>query len=351
VVLVANVCFAETLYNHGVRKIPPQEANRLALSTVKGSSPQRAKQGLEAVYPDVRRLAELIKSHTPFDGSFDLRVPCLHVARVSLPSALLHSVQRPGLCIIAQGAKTVMLGQEVYQYDSSRMLIYSIDLPVASHITTASRSEPYFSMRLDLDPNRIAELVLKIHPQGISQSHAGRAVFVSHADTAIVNAAARLLELSTEPGDAELLAPLVIDEILIRLLRSPVGGRVAQLGFAGSGVNGIAKAISWLRQNFGRPVRIEELAGIANMSISSFHQHFKSVTSMSPLQYQKALRLQEARRLMLSKTMDATSASRQVGYLSASQFSRDYSRFFGNAPVKDIGRLREQHVASTDAPL
>ena len=144
-----------------------------------------------------------------------------------------------------------------------------------------------------------------------------------------------------EPGDAELLGPLVIDEILIRLLRSPIGVRVAQIGLAESSVNGIAKAVSWLRANFSQPMKVEELAELAHMSVSSFHQHFKSVTSMSPLQFQKVLRLQEARRLMLSTMTDASTASWHVGYQSASQFSREYSRFFGSAPTKDIARLRE----------
>jgi transcriptional regulator GlxA family with amidase domain len=151
-----------------------------------------------------------------------------------------------------------------------------------------------------------------------------------------------------QPEDAELLAPLVVDEILIRLLRSRVGGRVAQIGLAESSMHRIAKAISWLRANFTQPMKVEELAGLAHMSVSSFHLHFKSVTSMSPLQYQKILRLQEARRLMFAEMMGAATASRQVGYLSASQFSRDYSRFFGSAPARDISRLRVQGFTAVD---
>jgi transcriptional regulator GlxA family with amidase domain len=149
------------------------------------------------------------------------------------------------------------------------------------------------------------------------------------------------MECLAHPGDVELLAPLVVDEILIRLLRSPIGVRVAQMGFAESSVDRIAKAIAWLRGNYAQSMKIEDLGGLVHMSVSSFHEHFKSVTSMSPLQYQKVLRLQEARRLMLSAMMDAGGASQRVGYLSASQFSREYSRFFGNAPTKDIARLRQ----------
>lgn len=173
-------------------------------------------------------------------------------------------------------------------------------------------------------------------------------MYVCQADAGIVNAATRLVELAANPGDAELLAPLVVDEILIRLLRSRVGRRVAQIGLADSSMRRIAKAISWLRANFTQPMKVEELAGLAHMSVSSFHQHFKSVTSMGPLHYQKVLRLQEARRFMLSTMMDAATASRQVGYLSASQFSRDYSRFFGSAPTRDIVRLRERGLTAAD---
>jgi transcriptional regulator GlxA family with amidase domain len=149
------------------------------------------------------------------------------------------------------------------------------------------------------------------------------------------------MECLAQPGDSELLAPLAVDEILIRLLCSPIGVRVAQMGFPESSVHRVAKAISWLRDNFYEPMKVEGLAEMVHMSVSSFHEHFKSVTSMSPLHYQKVLRLQEARRLMLSTVMDAGTASQRVGYLSASQFSREYSRFFGSAPSRDIARLRQ----------
>ena len=168
------------------------------------------------------------------------------------------------------------------------------------------------------------------------------AVYLAAADENIVSAATRLMECLAQPGDSELLAPLVMDEILIRLLRSPIGVRVAQMGFAESSLDRVAKAISWLRANFSQPMKVEDLAELVHMSVSSFHEHFKSVTSMSPLHYQKVLRLQEARRLMLSTVMDAGAASQRVGYLSASQFSREYSRFFGSAPTKDIARLRHE---------
>ena len=288
------------------------------------------------------KLARLISAYAPHDGSFELRIPGLQVSRASRTNTeCAHALRLPSLCFIAQGAKTVIVGEEVYEYDPSRMLVFSVALPVAAQVTQASYSEPYLALRLDLDPHRIAELILKVYPHGLPPVQERSAVYVTPVDVSIVNAATRLMECLAQPDDSELLAPLVMDEILIRLLRSPIGVRVAQMGFAESSLHRVAKAISWLRDNFSQPMKVEELAALVHMSASSFHEHFKSVTSMSPLQYQKALRLQEARRLMLSTMMDAGTASQRVGYLSASQFSREYSRFFGSAPTKDIARLRQ----------
>jgi len=292
---------------------------------------------------DTAKLSRLIAAYAPHDGSFELRIPGLHASRLSRSNTeCFHSLRLPSLCIVAQGAKTVIVGQEVYEYDASRMIVFSVALPVASQITQASHSEPYLALKLDLDPHKIADLVLKVFPHGLPPVQERGAVYITAIDVSIVNAATRLMECLGLPGDAELLAPLVMDEILIRLLRSPIGVRVAQMGFAESSVHRVAKAISWLRANFSQPMRVEGLAGLVHMSVSSFHEHFKSVTSMSPLHYQKVLRLQEARRLMLSTIMDAGTASQRVGYLSASQFSREYSRFFGSAPTKDIARLRQE---------
>jgi len=284
----------------------------------------------------------LISACAPHDGSFELRIPGVHASRLSRANReCFYNLRVPSLCIAAQGAKTVIVGQEQYQYDTSRMIVFSVALPIASFITQASYSAPYLALRLDLDAQKIAELVLKVFPNGLPPMQERRAVYVTPMDASIINAAVRLLECLAQPGDPELLAPLVVDEILIRLLRSPIGVRVAQMGFAESSVQRVAKAISWLRDNFSQPIRIEDLAEMVHMSVSSFHEHFKSVTTISPLQYQKVLRLQAARRLMLSAMMDASAASQRVGYLSASQFSREYSRFFGSAPARDIARLRQ----------
>lgn len=302
--------------------------------------------------PDTAKLTRQIAAYAPHEGTFELRIPGLHASRYSrINTECVHALRLPCLSIIAQGAKTVIVGQEVFEYDPSRMLVYSVALPVAAQITQASYSEPYLGLRLDIDPHKVAELVLKVFPHGLPPVQERSAVYIAPKDASIVKAATRLMECLAQPADVELLAPLVVDEILIRLLRTRIGPRVAQMGFAESTVHRLAKAISWLRANYAQPMKVEELADLAHMSVSSFHEHFKSVTTMSPLQYQKVLRLQEARRLMLSAMMDAGAACQHVGYLSASQFSREYSRFFGSAPTKDIARLRQDtQLLSAPAP-
>ena len=305
---------------------------------------RRAEKIADASEAATAKLARLLAAYAPHDGSFELRIPGVYASRFSrINKECVHALRVPSLCIAAQGAKTVIVGDEVYEYDASRMIVFSVALPVAAQITQASYSEPYLALKLDLDQHRIADLVLKVYPHALPPVQERSAVYITPLDASIVNAATRLIECLAKPGDAELVSPLVIDEILIRLLRSPIGVRVAQMGFAESSVHRVAKAISWLRANFSQPMHVDELAGLVHMSVSSFHEHFKSVTSMSPLHYQKVLRLQEARRLMLSTLMDAGTASQRVGYLSASQFSREYSRFFGSAPTKDIARLRQEN--------
>ena len=305
------------------------------------ASPGRVANLSDSHASGTAKLARLIAAYAPHDGTFPLRIPGVFASRYShVDKNCVHALRLPCLSLIAQGAKTVIVGQDVYEYNRSRMLVYSVALPVAAQVTQASPAEPYLALRLDLEPAKIAGLVLKVFPHGMPPVEERRAVYMTAVNPTIVNAATRMMECLAQPGDVELLAPLVVDEISIRLLRSPIGVRVAQMGFAESSVHRVAKAISWLRDNFSQPMKVDELAELVNMSVSSFHEHFKAVTSMSPLQYQKVLRLQEARRLMLSAMMDANSASQHVGYLSASQFSREYSRFFGSAPTRDIARLR-----------
>jgi AraC-like DNA-binding protein len=291
----------------------------------------------------LRGLARRIAHHAPRDGVFPLRVPGTYVLRRGRPTAEpVRATLGPCLCIVAQGAKVMMLGSEVLEYDPERMLVFTVDLPVSGQLSRATWREPFLGFRLDLDPARVADLAARVYPLGIPKAETGRGIFVGQSSEAIVEAVTRLVDLMVQPQDADLLGPLVVDEILIRLLRSPIGPRVAQIAEPRSSVHRVAKAVSWMRAHFAQPVTVEEMAASAGMSASSFHQHFKTVTSMSPLQYQKVLRLHEARRLMLFQHMDVSEAGHRVGYLSASQFTREYGRFFGNAPTRDIARLREQ---------
>jgi len=295
-------------------------------------------------HPNLVRLAALLAASAPQDGSFATCIPGLHAVRASNDSAeLVHGLHRPALCIVAQGAKTVMLGGESYDYDPSRMLVFSLDLPIAAMIRQASVAAPYLSFRFDFDLERLSELILKAYPEGVPPARAGRAVYVAQAGEDIVDAAARLMTLASRPEDATLLAPLVQDEIMLRLLRGPFGARLAQLGRIEA--HRIGKVVAWIRAHYDQPMRIDDMAALAHMSASSLHGQFKTLTSMSPLQFQKTLRLQEARRLMLATGMDAGLACQRVGYISASQFSREYARHFGNAPTRDMVRLRDAGLA------
>ncbi len=291
----------------------------------------------------LQKLAHSITRHAPHDGVFALKLPGTYALRVGkLISGAVHATMGPSLCIVAQGAKVMMLGREVLEYDPSRMLVLAVDLPVSGQVTRASRSEPYLGFILDLDPARVAELSARVYPHGIPKPSDTEALYVGHTTDAIIEAVARLLDLMTRAEDADLLGPLVIDEILIRLLQTPIGVRVAQIGKPTSGIHRVAQAASWIQAHFAQCVTVAQIAASVRMSESSLYEQFKAVTSLSPLQYQKVLRLHEARRLMMFEKMGARDAGQRVGYLSPSQFSREYSRYFGLAPAKDIARLLTQ---------
>jgi AraC-like DNA-binding protein len=298
----------------------------------------------------LRRLANRIAAYAPHDGAFQLRLPGTWAIRLSrITTEATYATLGPALCVAAQGAKVIMLGRDVLEYDPAHLLVFAVDLPVSAQVSRASRKDPYLGFVLDLDPARVAELAARVYPRGVPKASHSRGLYVGRSTDDIVDAVTRLLDLMAQPEDAEFLGPLVIDEILIRLLRTPIGNRVAQIGHTKSGVQRMGEAVSWIRAHFAQPVTVEEMAASVHMSASSFHQRFKAVTSMSPLQYQKVLRLHEARRLMLFQSMDATHACQRVGYLSPSQFSREYARFFGSAPSKDIARLREEGLGRTEA--
>jgi len=345
-------CSGNCAMNAGqIRRIRQAARRKAGKMTAMSRTALAASSGTDAslVAPgavSLRRLASLLAAYTPHDGVFELRLPGAFAVRWSrMSTEPLYASVGPALCVVAQGAKAVMLGRDVFEYDPARMLVFAVDLPVSGQVIRASGTSPYLCFVLKLDPARVAELAARVFPRGVPRASDERGLYVGQATDPIVEAITRLLDLVSQPADAELLAPLAVDEILIRLLRTSIGSRVAQIGHAKSGVQRIGEAVSWIRAHFAQPVTVDEMAASIHMSASSFHERFKAVTSMSPLQYQKVLRLHEARRLMLFQSMDASEASRRVGYLSPSQFTREYGRFFGSAPTRDIGRLREEGFA------
>lgn len=303
---------------------------------------ERTAHGLLKI--EIDRLAHLIFDLTRHDGTFNTNISGLYLNRYSRMDAeqVVHAINAPFMGIVAQGEKEIIIGNDTYLYGGSRIFISPVALPFALQITHASYSKPFLAIGLILDPQKIGEWVLKLYPQGLPTVNQRKPGYVVNADFGILHSITRLVECMSDSIDVELLAPLIMDEILIRLLRSSIGVKVAEMGVSDSSVQRISRAIAWLQDHFSQQIKLADLADFVHMSVSSFSEHFKSVTSMSPIQYQKALRLQKARGLMLSKQMDATEACRLVGYVSDSQFNRDYSRLFGNPPVRDIMRLRQQ---------
>jgi AraC-like DNA-binding protein len=302
-------------------------------------------------YPDAaqqavieRQLAELrglIERFTGHDGTHATAVPGLFLHRLSYPCAPRHGFQQPALGVIAQCTKRILIGDETYLYDPSSYLVTSVDLPVVSEMVGMSAEHPYLSIRFDLDVEKIGALMHDAALPRTPPQEASRGLFVSRLGLPLLDAVLRLVRLLDAPEEIPILAPLIEREILYRLIVDGPGTRLGQIALTGSHTHRITKAISWLRENYDQPLRIETIARTVNMSPSSLHHHFKAVTAMSPLQYQKQLRLQEARRLMITEVLDAATASHRVGYESASQFSREYRRLFGAPPVRDIARLRD----------
>lgn len=289
---------------------------------------------------DIRELAELIERFTGGDGALPTPVPRLFLHRFAEPSAPLYSVYEPAFCIIAQGSKQVISGDQIHVYDESKYLVVSVDVPIIAHISEASPSRPFLGLRLDLDPAAIGALMMESDVKRAATAQPGPSLGVSDLSGELIDAAVRLVRLIDSPRDAPILAPLAEREILYRLLRGEQTARLSEIAFAESRLQQVNRAIGWIKRNFREPFRMEELTGAAGMSASALHQHFKTVTGMSPLQYQKQLRLQEARNLILLQNVDAASAGHAVGYDSPSQFSREYRRLFGAPPLRDAERLR-----------
>jgi AraC-like DNA-binding protein len=266
----------------------------------------------------------------------------LRLLRASSPSPKDHGVSSPAFCVIAQGSKEVWLGDDCYRYDADRYLITAAALPTASRITEASEERPYLGVVLGLDPALVGSVMVEAGHPAPREHAAVRAFDVSPLDEGLLDAVVRLVGLLDVPAEEALfLRPLVTREIVFRLLKGEQGGRLRQIAALGGHAHRIARALERLREDFDRPLRIEDVARESGMSVSGFHHHFKAVTAMSPLQFQKRMRLQEARRLMLGEDLDAGSAGRRVGYSDASQFTREYKRLFGAPPMRDAERLRE----------
>ncbi|MBS4205409.1 AraC family transcriptional regulator [Lederbergia citrea] len=297
----------------------------------------------EQLFKQQDELAKLIQRYAGQDGVHATAIPSLFLINKSNVTAPNQGVYKPSLCIIVQGAKEVLLAQERFIYNPGNYLVASVDLPVTSQIIEASSDVPYLALKLEFTPSQILEVLNNFEVNIDSKRKAKRAMFVSGIELPILDAVIRLVRLLDNPRDIPVLAPLFTKEILYRVLQGRHGATLEQIAIEGSDTNRINDAIEQIKHNYDRPIRIEELAEIANMSVSSLHRHFKEVTAMSPIQFQKHLRLQEARRLLLSESTDAADVAFQVGYESPSQFSREYSRMFGFPPREDIKRLRGRY--------
>jgi AraC-like DNA-binding protein len=284
----------------------------------------------------VERIARAIRE----DGKIE-PLKGLHLHRSCSPTELVYGVSDLSFCVIAQGSKEVFLGDHRYQYDPAHYLLATVELPIVSQVIEASQERPYLSLRLELDSALVSSVMVEAGHFS-SQSHANvSAITVSPLDTGLLDAVVRLVRLLDSPTEARFLMPLITREIVYRLLRGGQGDRLRHIVVLGGNTYRIAKAIERFRKDYNQPLRIESIARELGMSISGFHHHFKAVTTMSPLQFQKRLRFQEARRLMLGEHLDVASTAYQVGYDDASQFNREYKRLFGLPPMRDVERLRE----------
>jgi len=265
----------------------------------------------------------------------------LYLHRHSVPMARVHGVVEPSLCVVAQGSKEFLLGESRYRYDPFHYLLVTVDLPYVGQVLEASKELPFLSLRLDLAPTLVGEILVEAGHVSPQDTASVRAISVSPVDGHLLDAMVRVARLLDAPDEARVLLPLLTREIIYRLLRGEQGARLHHLAILRGYSPHIARAIERLRHDFDQPLRIEQLARELGMSVSGLRQHFKAVTAMSPSQFQKQLRLQEARRLLLGENIDAASAAYRVGYQDTSHFNREYKSFFGVPPMRDVQRLRE----------
>lgn len=305
-----------------------------------GSSGQGAEREAQRMQAQHEELVERIGRVVRADGIVQ-PLAGLDLARASVPLQKIHSVIEPSFCVIAQGCKEVLLGDSRYRYDPAHYLLATLELPRISYILEASQEQPYLSLRLVLDPALVSSVMVEAADALSLDRGAARAMDVSPLDADLLDAVVRLVRLVDSPITAPILMPLITREIIYRLLLGKQGARLRHLTTQTSYTPHIARAVARLRQDFDQPLRIEEMAQELGMSISGFHHHFKAVTALSPLQFQKQLRLQEARRLMLGDGLDAAGAAYRVGYRDASHFNREYKSLFGEPPMRNVQRLRE----------
>jgi AraC-like DNA-binding protein len=301
-------------------------------------------EDLQAIAERQQDLTTRVARLAPVDGTHQSAFPALALNRGSKPTVCMPTVCQPCLGFVVQGRKRALLNDEVFHYDALNYLVVSVTLPMMGQVVEATTVRPFLSLRLELDLDAIARLLLELGDRGAAPVPADRALFVARMDEPLLDAVLRMVKLLDTPEDIAVLGPAVQREIYYRVLRGELGQRLVDLAERESGNHRIVRAVEWLKQRYAEPLRIEDLADAVHMSPSALHHRFKSVTAMSPLQYQKHLRLHEARRLMFADGIECATAGHRVGYESPSQFSREYRRLFGAPPRVEIARLRDTGV-------
>jgi AraC-like DNA-binding protein len=308
----------------------------------------------EQIYKRQGDLAKLMERYSEQDGTYATAIPSLFMTRLSNATEPKYGIYNTSLCVVAQGVKEVLLEQDRFRYSPADYLVASVDLPVIAQVIEASPEVPYLALKLEITPNDILEVLRETQIKADKKESTKRGMFVSKMKQPLLNAITRLVHLLDTPEDIPILAPLIKKEIIYRVLQGEHGGRLKQTAIEGSSTHQINTVIKHIMQNYEKSFKIEELAKIANMSVSSLYRHFTEVTTMSPIQFQKQLRLQKARGLLLSESANAADVAFRVGYESPSQFSREYSRMFGRPPKEDIKHLKKKLLTNDkhmDVPL
>lgn len=284
-----------------------------------------------------QQLVAMIARHAPEDGRHLSAIDFLSFGRSAKPTSLSHVATWASFALVAQGQKALRMGDDVMHYGAGDLLLVTLDMPVQSCVVLATPEKPNLGVGITINETRLMRYLEHFPLQHIGATVSNeRGITVHKVAPPLVDAVIRLIELLDQPQDIPALAPLIEQEIFYRLLTGPEGPRILNMALTERPGNKVARAARWLRENFHQPLKMDQLASSVGMSISSLHHHFKSVTAMTPMQYQKQLRLNEARRLMLIEKLDAGTAGYRVGYQSASQFSREYSRFYGQSPARDV---------------